>query len=112
MGAVTDAVVERAARAANLEAGRQRGLATVDDWDYLTEQERGGWRLVARAVINAIEQRPPQPRCSKCRDTGRLRVGGGPGLIGRVRYCTCPAGPRQLGMDIIATAKADTEAQR
>jgi hypothetical protein len=48
---MTDKMVERAARAANLEAGRQRGLAFEDDWNTLTEQERGGWRLVARATL-------------------------------------------------------------
>lgn len=51
---ITDEIVECGARAANLEAGRQRGLAFEDDWDTLTEQERGGWRLVIRASLEAI----------------------------------------------------------
>lgn len=48
--------VERVARALNLEAGRQRGLTLEDDWDDLTEQERGGWRLCARAAIDALAE--------------------------------------------------------
>ena len=50
---ITDELVEAGARAANLEAGRQRGFTFEDDWGTLTEQERGGWRLVARAVLDA-----------------------------------------------------------
>lgn len=46
-------MVELAARAMNLEAGRQRGMAFDDDWDEITEQERGGWRLCARAGLAA-----------------------------------------------------------
>jgi hypothetical protein len=50
---LNDATIERAARAMNLEAGRQRGLAFEKDWDDLTEQERGDWRLCARAGLVA-----------------------------------------------------------
>jgi uncharacterized Zn finger protein (UPF0148 family) len=57
---VTDEMVERAARAANLDAGRQRGLAFEDDWEDITEQERGGWRQVARAALTAaLSQEKP-----------------------------------------------------
>lgn len=51
---VTDALVDKHARAMNLEAGRQRGLTFEDDWDTLTEQERGGWRLVARSALTDL----------------------------------------------------------
>lgn len=51
---ITDKMIEAAARAANLEAGRQRGLTDKDDWHEITEQERGGWRLVARAALEAV----------------------------------------------------------
>jgi hypothetical protein len=50
---LSDEAIERAARAMNLDAGRQRGLAFEDDWDEITEQERGGWRLCARAALSA-----------------------------------------------------------
>lgn len=53
-------LVERVARALNLEAGRQRGLAFEDDWETLTEQERGGWRLCARAGLEAADLIPLQ----------------------------------------------------
>lgn len=42
------------ARAANHEAGRQRGLTDRDDWEEITEQERGGWLLLAGAVLDAL----------------------------------------------------------
>ena len=48
-------LVDRIARAANLSAGQQRGLAGwEDDWDIITEQERGGWRILARACVEAM----------------------------------------------------------
>lgn len=53
---IPDKVVERAARALNLEAGRLRGLTYKDDWDTITEGERGGWRLCARAALEAVEE--------------------------------------------------------
>lgn len=50
-----DALADRIARAANLSAGQQRGLAGwEDDWDTITEQERGGWRILARACVEAV----------------------------------------------------------
>ena len=49
-------LVEAVARALNFEAGRQRGLTFEDDWDTLTEQERGGWRLCARAALHAYRE--------------------------------------------------------
>ena len=54
MEAENDAAMEAMARAMNLEAGRQRGLTFEDDWHKLTEQERGGWRLCARAAAKAL----------------------------------------------------------
>ena len=50
-----DTLVETCARAANLEASKQRGLPSrfEDDWETLTEQERGGWRHIAYAVLEA-----------------------------------------------------------
>jgi hypothetical protein len=51
-----EAMTERAARAMNLEAGRLRGLAFEDDWDEITETERGGWRLCARSGLVAALQ--------------------------------------------------------
>lgn len=59
---IAEEIVECAARAANLEAGRQRGLAFEDDWHTLTEQERGGWRLVARAALTAAGFPVGEPR--------------------------------------------------
>lgn len=50
---VIDEIVEKTARALNLEAGRLRGLAFEDDWETLTETERGGWRLCARGGLRA-----------------------------------------------------------
>ena len=55
---VDDVCVETAARALNLDAGRQRGLTVEDDWDTLTEQERGGWRQCARAALWAVTGTP------------------------------------------------------
>ena len=46
--------VEKLARELNLEAGRQRGWTDVDDWEYITEQERGGWRNMAKTAIAAL----------------------------------------------------------
>lgn len=59
---ISDDVIEIAARAANLEAGRQRGFTFEDDWGTLTEQERGGWRLVARAVLAAALKDGKEPQ--------------------------------------------------
>jgi hypothetical protein len=53
---INDETVERAARALNLEAGRLRGLAFEDDWETLTETERGGWRLCARKALEAVQE--------------------------------------------------------
>ena len=59
---IPDEQVEAAARACNLEAGRQRGFTFKDDWHTLTEQERGGWRLVARAALEAaLAWQPSSP---------------------------------------------------
>jgi hypothetical protein len=52
---IPDEIVEKAARALNLEAGRLRGLTMEDDWDSITEGERGGWRLCARKALEAVE---------------------------------------------------------
>ena len=52
---IPDEIVEKAARALNLEAGRLRGLTFEDDWESITEGERGGWRLCARAALEAVE---------------------------------------------------------
>lgn len=73
---VTDEMVERAARAANLDAGRQRGLAFEDDWQTITEQERGGWRLVARAALVAAfsTQQEPTPMEAFSDDEPRVNV--------------------------------------
>lgn len=51
---ITDEIVEKAARALNLEAGRLRGLAFEDDWERISEGDRGGWRLCARAALEAV----------------------------------------------------------
>jgi hypothetical protein len=53
---IPDEIVEKAARALNLEAGRLRGLAFEDDWETITEGERGAWRLCARAALEAVEE--------------------------------------------------------
>ena len=58
---ITDHLVEAAARAANLEAGRQRGLTFEDDWGTLTEQERGGWRLLMRRALEAVQEEEGEP---------------------------------------------------
>lgn len=52
---ITDAVVEKAARALNLEAGRLRGFTFEDDWEKITEGERGQWRCCARAALEAVK---------------------------------------------------------
>ena len=52
---IPDEIVETAARALNLEAGRLRGLTMDDDWETITEGERGGWRLCARAALESVE---------------------------------------------------------
>ena len=52
---IPDEIVETAARALNLEAGRLRGLAFEDDWETITEGERGAWRLCARKALEAVE---------------------------------------------------------
>ena len=52
---IPDDIVEKAARALNLEAGRLRGLTMDDDWETITEGERGGWRLCARAALESVE---------------------------------------------------------
>lgn len=52
---ITDEIVEKAARALNYEAGRLRGLTFTDDWETITEGERGSWRLCARAALEAVE---------------------------------------------------------
>ena len=52
---ITDDIVERAARALNLEAGRLRGLTFVDDWETLSEGDKGGWRLCARKALEAVQ---------------------------------------------------------
>lgn len=71
---ITDAIVERGARALNLEAGRLRGLAFEDDWDKITEGERGGWRLCFRKALEAvqgnIEQRIANDQVRRLRDNG------------------------------------------
>jgi hypothetical protein len=53
---ITDEIVEKAGRAMNLEAGRLRGLAFEDDWNEITEGERGQWRCVARAALEAVKE--------------------------------------------------------
>ena len=51
---ITDDIVERGARALNLEAGRLRGLAFEDDWETISEGDKGGWRLCMRAALTAV----------------------------------------------------------
>ena len=53
---ITDEMVEKAARALNLKAGELRGLAFEDDWETITEGERGGWRMCARAALEAVQE--------------------------------------------------------
>ena len=71
---ITDDIVERAARALNLEAGRLRGLAFEDDWETISEGDKGGWRLCARAALDAvqgnIEQRIANDQVKQMSDNG------------------------------------------
>lgn len=52
---ITEDLLIEIARGMNLEAGRQRGLTEEDDWDTITEQERGAWLLMAKAAVAAME---------------------------------------------------------
>lgn len=64
---VTDEMVEAGAKAANLEAFRQRWpqIGHADDWGDITEQERSGWLHVARACLTAALTETGDDECPK-----------------------------------------------
>ena len=90
--------VEKLARELNLEAGRQRGWTDVDDWEYITEQERGGWRNMAKTAIAAllpleVTDRGGNVSCGRCGQ--RMAMCECPVKAEEVRHCAVFSSPSE-----------------